>query len=133
MNNCTLIGRLTKDIELKTTPTGTAVGQFTIAVNRRSRGGEQQADFISCIAWGKVAENMSLYTSKGSQVAVNGRIQTRNYEDKNGKRVYITEVVADEVEFLNTKKNAQQEETRDEFSGFETGPEVDIQDSDLPF
>ena len=106
MNKAILIGRLTKDPELKMTEnTKREVCQFTIAVNRpyTNDDGERKADFINCVVWDKLAENLSKYQKKGNQVAVEGRIQTRNYEDKDGKRVYVTEVVADRVQFLSTK------------------------------
>jgi single-strand DNA-binding protein len=104
MNRVILIGRLTRDPELRTTPSGAALVNFTIAVNRRTQTpGQPDADFISCVAWNKTAENMAKYLRKGSQLAVDGRIQTRNYENQQGQRVYVTEVIADNVQFLDSK------------------------------
>jgi len=109
MNKVVLIGRLTKDPEFKFTQgNGTAVCTFTLAVDRRfKKEGQQEADFIPIVVWGKQAENTANYMSKGSLLAVSGRIQTRNYDNKEGKKVYITEVVADEVKFLSNKGNNQ--------------------------
>ena len=104
MNRAVLVGRLTRDPELRFTQTGIAVANFTIAVNRRfAREGEQGADFIPVIVWQKAAENVAKYLNKGSQVAVEGRIQTSSYDNKEGQKVYRTEIVADQVEFLGTK------------------------------
>ena len=98
MNKVILIGRLTKDIELKKTQNGNSVTSFTVAVNRifQSQDPNQPtADFINCVAWNRTAELMNQYVGKGSQVAVDGRIQTRNYENQEGRRIYVTEVVVD--------------------------------------
>ncbi len=104
MNRAVLVGRLTKDPELRYTQSGVAVANFTLAVDRRfAKDGEQQADFIPVIVWQKAAENVAKYLSKGRQVAVEGRIQTSSYENKDGQRVYRTDVVADQVEFLGSK------------------------------
>src|SRR5690625_1759168 len=105
------VGRLTKDIELKYTQNGKVVANFTIAVNRpfKNAQGETDADFIMCQAWGKQAENLAQYMVKGSRIGVDGRIQTRNYEGQDGKRVYVTEVVADNVQFLEPKKQGNQQ------------------------
>lgn len=102
MNRVVLIGRLTKDPELKFTPgTGTAVTTFILAVDRRfSKDGKNEADFIPIVVWGKQAESTANYMSKGKLIAISGRIQTRSYEAKDGTRRYVTEVVADEVKFL---------------------------------
>ncbi|MGG2988711.1 single-stranded DNA-binding protein [Geobacillus stearothermophilus] len=101
MNRVVLVGRLTKDAELRYTPSGVAVASFTLAVNRpfANQQGEREADFVNVVAWRKTAENLANYTKKGSMIAVDGRIQTRSYE-KDGRRVYVTEVVADTVQFL---------------------------------
>lgn len=101
MNNAQLIGRITKDIDLRYTQSGKAVVGFTLAVDRRKR--DNGADFIQCVAWGKTAELMAQYTHKGSKIGVSGHIQTRNYE-KNGQKVFVTEIVADEVNFLERKR-----------------------------
>lgn len=106
INQVTLVGRLTKDPELKATGDGTSVVNVTLAVNRnfRNQKGEIDTDFVQCILWRKTAENTALYCRKGSLIGITGRIQTRNYEDKDGKRQYITEVVAEQVRFLDSKK-----------------------------
>ena len=105
MNRAILIGRLTRDPELRTTPTGRNVCQFAIAVNRTytSANGEREADFINCVVWDKQAENLCRYQKKGNQIAVEGRIQTRNYDDNNGRKVYVTEILANSISFLDSK------------------------------
>ena len=105
MNKVMLIGRLTRDPDLRYTPSNIATVTFSIAVNRpfTNQNGVREADFINIIAWRKQAENVKKYITKGSLVAVEGRIQTRNYDDKDGKKVYVTEVVADNVQFLEPK------------------------------
>lgn len=102
MNKVVLIGRLTKDPELKFTPgTGTAVANFTMAVDRRfQKDGQKEADFIPVVVWGKPAESTANYTAKGKMIGVSGRIQTRTYDATDGTKRYVTEVVADEVQFL---------------------------------
>lgn len=107
MNKVILIGRLTKDPELKKTPTDVSVTQFTLAVNRtyQDKNGERQADFINCLAWRTQAENLCKYIKKGGQIAVEGSIQTRNYDDQNGVRKYATEVACDLITFLEHKKD----------------------------
>lgn len=106
MNKTILLGRLTKDVEVRyTQTTNTAVASFTIAVNRRFiKEGEQQADFINIVAWGKQAEFVSKYFKKGQQVVIVGRLQTRTFDNQEGKKVYVTEVVAEEVYFADSKK-----------------------------
>lgn len=106
MNNIQLIGRLTKDPEFKYTPGGKAVVNFTLAVNRpfKNQSGENEADFILIQAWNKTAENIANFLKKGSQAAITGRLSTRNYENDAGQRVYVTEVVADFVQFLDTRQ-----------------------------
>lgn len=107
MNSANLIGRLTKNPEIRYTQnTNTMVAQFAIAVNRLyAKDGEQQADFINIVAWGKTAEFCSKYFKKGMQVGITGRIQTRKYEDKDGKTVFVTEIVAEHVYFADSKKD----------------------------
>lgn len=109
INRVVLVGRLTKDPELRYTPNGVAVATFTLAVNRTfvSQSGEREADFINCVVWRKQAENTANYLRKGSLTGVEGRLQTRSYENQEGKRVYVTEVVADSVQFLEPKGNSQ--------------------------
>lgn len=108
MNRVVLVGRLTKDPELRYTPSGVAVATFTLAVNRAfsNQQGEREADFINCVVWRKPAENVANFLKKGSLAGVDGRIQTRNYEGQDGKRVYITEVVAESVQFLEPRNSA---------------------------
>ncbi|EAD3249516.1 single-stranded DNA-binding protein, partial [Listeria monocytogenes] len=107
MNRVVLVGRLTKDPELRYTPAGVAVATFTLAVNRpfKNGQGEQEADFIQCVVWRKPAENVANFLKKGSLAGVDGRVQTRNYEGNDGKRVYVTEIVAESVQFLESKQN----------------------------
>lgn len=147
MNKVILIGRLTKDPELRTTPNGVATTSFSIAVQRNftNQEGVREADFINCVAWRKQAENISKYCAKGSQVAVDGRMQTRSYDDKDGKKMYITEVIADNVTFLGAKGSSPASEneganisniettdvSEDPFKDF--GSEVSLSDDDLPF
>lgn len=109
MNTTSLIGRLTKDIDLKYTSSGKAVGSFTLAVNRnfKNQQGEYEADFILCQIWGKAAESLANFTRKGSKIGIDGRIQTRNYENQQGQRVYITEVVVNNFHLLDPKESNQ--------------------------
>ena len=109
MNKAILIGRLTRDPEVRYTSSNRAVCQFSIAVDRpftNQQTGQREADFINVVVWDKRAENVGKYMSKGRLVAVEGRIQTRNYDNNEGKRVYVTEVVADNVQFLESKNAA---------------------------
>ena len=105
INRVVLVGRMTRDPELRRTPQGDAVTSFTLAVNRNytSRDGQQQADFINCVVWQKSAENVEKYCSKGSLVGVEGRIQTRSYDNSQGQKVYVVEVICDSVQFLETR------------------------------
>ena len=105
MNKAILVGNLTKDPELRTTSGGIAVTTFTVAVSRRykSQDGQQQADFINCVAWRSSAEFIAKYFAKGSKIGIVGSIQTRTYDDQNGQRRYVTEVVVDEAEFVTSK------------------------------
>ncbi|CAH2714655.1 Single-stranded DNA-binding protein A [Neobacillus rhizosphaerae] len=107
MNRVVLVGRLTKDPELRYTPNGVPVATFTLAVNRTfsNQQGEREADFINCVIWRKPAENVANFLKKGSLAGVDGRIQTRNYEGQDGKRVYVTEVQAESVQFLEPKSS----------------------------
>lgn len=109
INNVTIIGRTTKDIELRATSSGTNNASFTLAVERnfKNANGEKETDFINCVAWRKTAEIVAQYAPKGSLIGVRGRIQTRNYENNQGVRVYVTEVVADEVQLIDTRNNNQ--------------------------
>ena len=156
MNKVFLIGRLTRDPELRYTSSNIAVATFSIAVDRNfsNAAGEREADFINIVVWRKLAENVKNYMHKGSQVAIDGRIQTRSYDDTDGKKRYVTEVVADNVQFLDSKGSrdasaptsapeptpydfASQPEPKttdvknDPFADF--GNNIEISDDDLPF
>lgn len=120
-----LIGRLTKELELKKTPSGSSVVNFTIAVDRFGKKQPEQpdADFISCVAWNQTAELMQKYVGKGSLVHIEGRLQTRNYTSPEGHRVYITEVITERVQFLDSrssKQATQQFPATEEFTEFDT-------------
>ena len=109
INRVVLVGRLTKDPELRKTQNGTSVVSYTIACNRRVQTpGQPEADFISCVAWNKTADLMAQYLHKGSLIGIEGRIQTRNYDNQQGQRVYVTEVVTDTVQFLESKNASSQ-------------------------
>ena len=125
MNKVILTGNLTKDIELTYTSSGVSVSKFTIAVSRRftNSDGTREADFINCIAWRNTAENLAKYCHKGDKIAVVGALQVRTYEAQDGSKRYVTEVIADEVEFINTKKDSGKS---DELNLVED-------DGDLPF
>lgn len=112
MNKVILIGRLTKDVELRYTQTNnTAVASFSLAVNRKfvKTGEERQADFFNIIAWNKLAENISKYLFKGNQVAISGRLETRSWDDQNGQKHYVTEVIAEEIDFIGSKNKQNNE------------------------
>jgi single-strand DNA-binding protein len=146
LNNVTLAGRLTKDPELRFTPNGVAVATFTLAINRpfENQQGEREADFVNCVIWRKPAENVANFLKKGDLAGVTGRIQTRSFEGNDGKRVYVTEVLAESVQFgpksgsgTNQTGNNQNGHTGqngsrggDPFAG---GGQIDISDDDLPF
>ena len=157
MNKVILIGRLTRDPELRYTSSNIPVATFSLAVDRTFTGqnGERETDFINIVVWRKQAENCKNYLNQGSQVAIDGRIQTRNYEDQNGQKRYVTEVVADNVQFLDTKAQREQRQStpsndvnpynlgettspnttndipEDPFKDF--GEEIKIEENDLPF
>ena len=118
MNKVQLVGRLTRDVELKTTASGVSVCSFTIAVNRRFKNpqGEYEADFINCVAWRQSAELLAKYFTKGRMVGLVGSIQTRNYDNKDGQRVYVTEVCVEEVHFVESRKSEAVESRSDEES-----------------
>lgn len=156
INRVVLVGRLTRDPELRKTQNGTSVVSFSLAVNRRVQSqGQPEADFINCVAWNRLADLMCQYLHRGSLIGVEGRIQTRNYDNNQGQRVYVTEVVADNVQFLEPK-NAQHSSTayaqpapamdpygqsasampaaQDPFgTDFDTSDTLDISSDDLPF
>lgn len=160
INNVVLVGRLTRDVDLRYTSNGTAYASFTLAVERnfKNQNGEKETDFINCAMWRKAAENFANFTRKGSQVGIEGRIQTRNYENQQGQKVYVTEVLAENFSLLesrnatsrlegdresfngghvntfNGNKNANTGEIlqkNDPFTG--SGDVIDVLDSDLPF
>lgn len=128
MNNTQLIGRLTKEVEVNVTPQDKKVANFTLAVNKYGEG----ADFIQCVAWEKTAEVLEKYTKKGSQIGVTGRIQTRDYDHKDGYKVYVTEVVVNTVDLLDSKPKEQQYEKKVD-KHFPDQPNIDLINSDLPF
>ena len=118
MNKVCLIGRLTRDPELRYTSSNRAVASFTLAVNRQftNQSGEREADFIPIVVWGKQAENVKNYINQGSQVAVEGRIQTRSYDDQNGQRRYVTEVVVENIDFVGTRRDNSQSTQQPSFN-----------------
>ena len=131
MNKVVLIGRLTKDPELKFASTGTAVTTFTVAVNRRfKKEGQQDTDFIPVVVWGKQAESTANYMSKGKLIGISGRIETRSYEAKDGTRKYVTEVIAEEVQFLEWGEKSSSENN---FSTSNDIPDLTPSDEDIPF
>ncbi|EPE8671737.1 single-stranded DNA-binding protein [Staphylococcus pseudintermedius] len=139
INRVVLVGRLTKDPEFRTTQSGVEVATFTLAVNRnyKNKNGEQQADFINCIVFRKQAENVNNYLNKGNLAGVDGRLQSRSYENQEGRRIFVTEVICDSVQFLETKNNNQSQQqgqapARDNPFANANGP-IDIDDEDLPF
>lgn len=121
MNKVIIIGRTTRDIEFKTTQSGTSVVEFSVAVKRtfKNANGEYESDFFNCVAYNKTAEKVSNYVKKGDLIAVDGKLQTRNYTDREGKKVYVTEIIAENVEFLQGKK-------QEEPQFVEISPEDDI-------
>lgn len=142
INNVVLVGRLTKDIDLRYTASGVAVGQFTLAVNRNftNQAGQREADFINCVIWRKSAETLANYTSKGTLIGITGRIQTRRYENSQGNTVFVTEVVAESFQLLESKQTSEQRQQRsnttsapqENLDPFD-GSSIDISDDDLPF
>lgn len=152
INHVTLVGRLVRDVELRKTNSNTSVCSFTVAVDRRfkSQQGGQDADFISCIAWRQSAEFLAKYGGKGAIVSVEGRIQTRSYDNASGQKVYVTEVVAESVQLISNRNNTSVSEPTmnnqtftpsadvgygsdsmdDDFSNT---PSLDISSDDLPF
>lgn len=163
INNTVLVGRLTKDVDLKYTSSGSAVATFTLAVNRNftNQNGEREADFVNCVIWRKPAETMANYARKGTLLGVVGRIQTRSYENQQGQRVYVTEVVCESFQLLESRSvnenrnsvqssqnsstgvqnsfegdyaNEQQNVSQGNLSGMDSfGQTIHIQDDDLPF
>ena len=112
INRVVLIGRLTRDPELRKTQSGTSVCSFTLAVNRRqNQDGTQEADFINCVAWNKLADNIQLYQKKGNQLGIEGRVNTRSYDNQQGQKVYVTEVIAENVQFLTPRNDFNKQNT----------------------
>lgn len=122
INNVVLVGRLTKDPDLRYTASGSAVATFSLAVNRNftNQNGEREADFINCVIWRKPAETLANYTRKGSLIGVVGRIQSRNYENQQGQRVYVTEVVCENFQMLESKNASEQRNQDPGFGGSQT-------------
>ncbi|HER0934694.1 TPA: single-stranded DNA-binding protein [Streptococcus pyogenes] len=138
INNVVLVGRMTKDAELCYTASQVAVATFTLAVNRRfkEQNGEREADFINCVIWRQSAENLANWAKKGALIGVTGRIQTRNYENQQGQRVYVTEVVADNFQMLesrNQQSGQGNSSQNDNSQPFGNSNPMDISDDDLPF
>ena len=156
INNVVLVGRMTKDAELRYTPQNQAVATFNLAVNRnfKNNNGEREADFINCVIWRQQAENLANWAKKGALVGIVGRIQTRNYENQQGQRVYVTEVVADSFQLLESRNAQGQREGGNSqapsqnnygnagsqtpdfgngFGSFGGASPMDISDDDLPF
>ncbi len=135
LNKVVLCGRLTADVELKQTPSGVSVVSFTLAVNRRYQAeGQQQADFISVVAWRQTAEFISKYFQKGSSLCITGSIQVRSWQDNNGNKRYATEVVADEAMFVDSKSESTQQSYQPQY-GQQAQPKYEElkTDDDLPF
>lgn len=145
MNNVNLVGRLTKAPEIKQTASNTSVLTGTLAVNRtfKNQNGERETDFINIVAWRQSAEIIAQYCGKGSQIGVTGRIQTRNYENQQGQRVYVTEVVVEHVDLLDGRQQGQGNGYQNDNQGWQSQGDqnqhfgnaapMDVDDSDLPF
>lgn len=137
MNIVVLIGRTTRDIDLRRTRNGTVVASFTLAVNRDFKTNDgQETDFIQCVAWKKTADLLEQYVHKGDRIAVNGSIRTRNYKDSHGRTVYVTEVLVNHVEFLETKNREQSNYNNNgytESNNFNDNERFDLEKDDLPF
>lgn len=133
INKVVMVGNMTREPELRRTLSGKAVTTFTLALNRIKQSSDgQQADYISCVVWGKIAESTAQYCSKGSKVGVVGHLQSRSYDNAQGQRVYVTEVVCEQVDFINTRNqenNAQPQQV--ENNPFDQS--FNIMDEDLPF
>ena len=145
-NKVILIGRTTKEVELRRTSSGTAVSTFTLAVDNRFvlKDGKPSTDFISCVAWANTAETMEKYVRKGALIAVEGRIQTRNYDNKDGNKVYITEVVVENMRMLESRGDRSSYNNLDSYEPSSNNREIinevespeieyNISDDDLPF
>ncbi|MBO0479614.1 single-stranded DNA-binding protein [Vagococcus fluvialis] len=146
INNVVLVGRLTRDPELRFTSNGSAVATFNLAVNRNftNASGEREADFVNCVIWRKPAETLANYAKKGTLIGVVGRIQTRNYENQQGQKVFVTEVVCDNFQLLerrdasesqsnNNASNQNNTDFKDTSDPFGNSSQIDISDDSLPF
>ena len=137
INNVVLVGRMVREAELRYTPSNVAVATFTLAVNRnrKNQNGEREADFINCVMWRQQAENLANWTKKGMLIGITGRIQTRSYENQQGQRVYVTEVVADSFQILEKRDNSANQASMDDQlpPSFGNSQPMDISDDDLPF
>lgn len=141
MNKVVLIGRLTKDVEIRFTPgSGNSVANFTLAVDKYNPStGQKEADFIPCVVWGKQAEALSNYCSKGSQIAISGKIQTRSYDAQDGTKRYVTEVLVTEQQFLSKNENTQpnnnvNNQNNDKFGNSDLEDDIaPVDDGDMPF
>lgn len=129
MNKIIIIGRSTKDVELKQTPAGTSIAEFSVAVKRsfKNTNGEYESDFFNCVAFSKSAETISRYVKKGDQIAIEGRLQVRSYTNKEGRKINVTEIIVETFEFLQTKKQEEQPTEQPKFE------ELDPFSNDLPF
>ena len=127
INNVVLVGRMTRDAELRYTPSNQAVATFTLAVNRnfKNQNGEREADFINCVIWRQQAENLANWAKKGTLVGVTGRIQTRNYENQQGQRVYVTEIVADNFQILESRATREGQSSGSYNGGFNNNSSLD--------
>lgn len=145
INNVVLVGRLTRDPELRFTGNGSAVATFNLAVNRNftNQDGEREADFVNCVIWRKPAEALANYAKKGTLIGVVGRIQTRNYENQQGQKVFVTEVVCDNFQLLERRDSSESQPNnsssqntssfKDTSDPFGNSSQIDINDDDLPF
>lgn len=155
INNVVVVGRLTRAVDLRYTSSGTAYASFTLATDRdfKNQNGEKETDFINCVMWRKPAENLANYTKKGSLIGIEGRIQTRNYDNQQGQRVYVTEVLAERFHFLESSKTTNNDVLSNEGTNtlgvnknqnssgnfansdpfMTNGETFNVQDSELPF
>lgn len=134
MNRCIITGRIANNLELRSTSTGKSVCEFRLATNRpTNRDGERVADFINCRIWNKTAENLTKYQKKGNLIAIIGRMQVDNYQDKDGNNRYNTYVLVEELEYLETKKKEENNEFKDLKTKTEVQQQFDYTDEELPF
>lgn len=136
LNNISLVGRITKEVDLRYTQSNVAVATFTLAVNRtfKNENGDREADFINCVMWRQQAENLASWCKKGALIGITGRIQTRSYDNQQGQRVYVTEVVAEQFQLLESKGQGNQGQAQQQAPDFSRqGAPMDISSDDLPF